>query len=122
EAETRSTIAAYVPENSTAVLGGWSNAEQKVEDARQALNVAEANGDAKTTKSAQKALAKAETNLAEQMARAIDDDGKGNAGQSAEMLPERRGKQPRLMPAVTPHSPKVRYLWFHSEPDEDVRA
>ncbi len=121
QAETRSMIAAYVPENSTRVLGGWSGAEQKLDEAQDALFLAQSSGEAKTLKKAQKAFNKAEVKLAEALAKAVTDDGKGNADQAREMLPEHRGRQPRMLPSLVPHSPKVRYSWPSAEPEREIR-
>ena len=99
EAEKRSVIAAYVPGNYSGVVGEWGAAEEKLQLAHQAFAEAEYSGDSKALKSAQKAVTAAEKKLAEQMAKATEDDGKGNPFQAQEMLPDRRGRQPRMMPS-----------------------
>ena len=122
EAEKRTVIAAYVPGNYSGVVGGWEATEEKVQAARTALAEAETGADAKALKSAQKAVATAEKKLAERIAKAIEDDGKGNSDQAKEMLPEHRGRQPRMVPSYVPHLPLIRYLWAEATPNDEVRA
>lgn len=122
EAEKRSVIAAYVPGNYSGVVGGWGAAEEKLQLAHQAFAEAEYSGDSKALKSAQKAVTAAEKKLAEQMAKATEDDGKGNPFQAQEMLPDRRGRQPRMMPSYVPHQPLVRYLWPDAKPNDEVKT
>lgn len=120
-AERRTLLPAYVPENSGGVVSGWANAETKLSDARSRLIEAEASGDAKAIKAAQKAVATAEKKFEETLHSATLDDGKGNALDAARLLPASRSRQPRLLPAFTPHVPKVRYSWPTSEAPPEVR-
>lgn len=121
-AEVRSTPAMFVPENAINVLTGWANAEQKLEGARKSLDEAAATDDVKAVKSAQKAVAAAEKKLAETMHKATVDDGKGNPGTAREMLPDRRGKQPRLFPSIAPHEARVRYIWSNAAPTPELTS
>jgi CRISPR-associated protein Csb2 len=121
EAERRAVVATYVPGNYSGVVSGWESAEGKLEEARELLANAEADGDAKALKAAQKTIANANKKFNEELAKAIADDGKGNAEIAREMLPDRRGRQPRTVPAVTPHAPRVRYSWPAAEPDLEVK-
>lgn len=122
DAELRSVIPTFVPGNYSGVVVGWGAAEEKLERAREALATAEAEGDKKAIKSARTALAKAEKVFQAETAKALDDDGKGDPYRAQEMLPDRRGRQPRTMPAMAPHVPQVRYVWRSAEPPEDVKA
>jgi len=122
EAERRAIVATYVPGNHSGVVRGWEAAEEKLDGAREALAEAEASGAPKALKSAQGAVTKAENKFNEEMAKAIEDDGKGNPEVAGQMLPERRGRQPRTLPTVTPHTPRVRYSWPAAEPGIEVRA
>lgn len=124
EAEIRAIADRYVAENPAGVLSGWSRAEEKLEQALAGLEESERTGDAKGLRRARSAVDRARAQLDQQIARAIADDGKGNARACAmaqEMLPEHRGKQPRAFPSVTPLEPRVRYLWPDAHPDEATR-
>lgn len=122
DAEQRSVIPTYVPGNYSGVVVGWGAAEEKLERAREALATAEAEGDKKAIKSARTAFAKAEKSFQAETAKALEDDGKGDPFRAQEMLPDRRGRQPRAMPAMAPHVPRVRYVWPSAEPPEDVKT
>jgi CRISPR-associated protein Csb2 len=121
EAERRAIVATYVPGNYSGVVSGWGAAQGKLDGARKELAVAATSDDAKAMKSAQKAVANAEKKFNEEMAKAIEDDGKGNPELAREMLPDRRGRQPRTLPAMTPHAPRVRYSWPAAEPSLEVK-
>lgn len=122
EAEARSAIPTYVPGNSVCVVSGWEAAEAKWIEAQETLARAQTEGDAKALKAAQKAVAAAEKKFDEQLAKATLDDGKGNLEQAREMLPDRRGRQARMMPALVPHVPSVRYAWPAAEPTHEVKV
>lgn len=122
EAEQRAAVATYVPGNYSGVVSGWEAAEGKLDGAREALANAEAAGDSKALKAAQKTVANANKKFNEELAKAVADDRKGNAELAREMLPDRRGRQPRTMPAVTPHAARVRYSWPRAEPSLDVKG
>lgn len=122
EAEPRAVVATYVPGNHSGVVSGWGAAEKKLESAREALTEAEVSGDTKALKSARKAVAKAEKKFNEEIAKAIEDDGKGNHELARQMLPDRRDRQPRTVPAMTPHAPRVRYSWPATEPSLEVKT
>ncbi len=124
EAEARAGADRYVAENTTRVLADWSGAEEKVAEARAALKEAEGAGDAKAIRRARSAVDRARKKLGQQIAKTIADDGKANASACAaarEMLPAHRGKQPRSVPSVTPHEPRIRYLWPDARPDGSTR-
>lgn len=121
-AESRSVFASYVPENTPRVLGSWSKQEEKLDAAMAALAEAEARGD-ETVRRLQTAADKARAKLDEQIASASRDDGEHHpsaCSKACEMLPAHRGKQPRMLPSVTPHAPRVRYVWSDAAPDVAV--
>jgi len=124
EAEARAGADHYVAENTTRVLADWSAAEENEAEALAALKEAERAGDAKVIRRARSAVNRARKTLDQHIAKAIADDGKANASACAaarEMLPEHRGKQPRPAPSVTPHEPRIRYLWPDAWPDGSTR-
>ncbi len=125
EAQERAVVTVYVPGNTNRVLGDWSTQEGKLDEALAAVANAEHAGDEKALGRAQRAAAAAEKKLHQQMAGAVADDGKHNASSSAiaeRLLPERRGKQPKTLPSVTPDEPRVRYLWSKATPDASIEA
>lgn len=124
-AQERAVVTVYVPGNTNRVLGGWATQEGKLEEATAAVVASERRGDAKALARAQKAVSAAEKKLADRMAAAVVDDGKHNAKSSAKaqrMLPERRGKQPKTLPSVTPDEPRIRYLWPNAVPNANIEA
>jgi len=125
EAEIRASADHYVAENTTHVLSDWSRTEGRLYEALADLEESERTGDAKGIRRARSAVDRTRAQLDQQIAKAIADDGTGNASACAvaqEMLPEHRGKQPRAFPSVTPLEPRVRYLWPDAHPDEATRA
>lgn len=122
EAERRTVVATYVPGNDHGVVSGWETAEKKLEQAREALTEAEVSDDAKALKSARNAVVNCEKKLTQRVAKAIQDDGKGNHDLAVAMLPGHRNRQPRTMPSMAPHAARVRYLWPAAEPSPEVTA
>jgi CRISPR-associated protein Csb2 len=123
-AAARTIVDTYVPGNTTRVLDDPWKHEEKLRKTIAALEEADRAGDAKSVRRARAAVDKAETKLAEQLAKVTGDDGDYNASARAnamEMLPEHRGKQPRTLPSVTPEQPRVRFLWSDAMPDDEVR-
>lgn len=122
-AEPRAVVTMYVPGNTTRVLGTWTSQEEKVLRAREAVVEAERAGNEKALGRARKNLKGAEAKLNQQMARAVLNDDKYSAEAlraASRMLPERRGKQPKMLPSVTPYDARVRYSWPKASPDEKV--
>jgi CRISPR-associated protein Csb2 len=121
DAEPRTVVNVYVPENATRrVLSGWSNSEEKLEEAKEGLAQAEQTGDPKAQQKAQKAVTAAEKKLVQQFDKASADDGKYNPSAckvSRQMLPDQRGKLPKTLPSVTPEQPRVRYFWPEAAPN-----
>lgn len=124
DAGLRVVVTSYVPENSTRILGDWTKHEEKLLEARAALEVAERSGDAKELQRRRRAVDKAKAKLGGQIARLTTYEGKYNpsaAAEALEMLPEQRGKQARTLPSVTPFDPRVRYEWPDARPDQETR-
>ena len=73
-------------------------------------------------------VTKRATQVERELTRARDvEDQVGIAGNTppvsaVAMLPERRGKQGRFFPSVTPHDPRVSFLWGVPAPDEVAEA
>lgn len=73
-------------------------------------------------------VTKRATQVERKLTRARDVEGQvGIAGNTppasaVAMLPERRGKQGRFFPSVTPHDPRVSFLWGVPAPDEVAEA
>jgi CRISPR-associated protein Csb2 len=124
EAEARAGANRYVAENTPRVLTDWSRAEGELEEALSNLAEEEQTDDVRKLRRARSAVDRARKKLDQRIAKAIQDDGKANASACAmarETLPEHRGKQPRPLPSVTPHEPRVRYAWPDAHPDEATR-
>lgn len=124
-ASERSVIATYVPTPAPTVLGDWSRQEAKLREAEAALDDAQRSGDAKAVRSAERSVSAARKKLDEQIARAIADDGTASAPACAaalKLLPASPGRQPRRLPSVTPHDPRVGYVWPDAFADEGIRV
>lgn len=124
EAAPRTVVASYVPENTPRVLTGWSSSEEGLREALAALEEAELAGDTRAVRRLRSAADRARRKFEGQVAKAIAYDGKGNASACAsarEMLPQHRGKQPRMLPSVTPIEPRIRYLWPEAVLDSATR-
>ncbi|HVS14906.1 MAG TPA: type I-U CRISPR-associated protein Csb2 [Thermoanaerobaculia bacterium] len=125
DADPRSVMTTYVPNNTNRVLADWSSHEDRLDAARAELEAAERDADTKARRRAKKAAEKAEAKLAERLASIVADDGRFNrsAGENAnEMLPDHRGKQAKTLPSVAPPEPCIRYEWPGASPDDETRA
>lgn len=125
QAARRAVVTMYVPGNTTRVLGSWATQEEKVLKARAAAEEVERTGNERERARAMKQLVSAEEQLQVRMLRAVEDDGRYSADAlsgAQGMLPDRRGKQPKTLPSVTPCDARVRYVWPESVPDGDVGA
>jgi CRISPR-associated protein Csb2 len=120
DAHPRAVVTVYVPENTTRILPSSSTQEDRLEQARATVAEAERSGDLSVVKRAQRQLVNAEKRLDEQLEKIVADDGRYSASnfkEAIQMLPHRRGKQPRVLPSVTPEQPRVCYLWPDAAPD-----
>lgn len=140
EASEREVVTVFVPVNDTTVIGTFDGPRERVEQARFELDTVrdellaanETGADKKAIQVLQKRCKKAETalDLAEkalrdQLAKAVL--GKENAStaemKTAEaMFPERRGRQPRTFPSVTPENPVVVFHWPAAHPTAEDRS
>lgn len=126
EASERDVTVVFVPVNDTSVVNSVDEEALAVEEARAALEEARASG-AKTAAALEKKLAKLETRFAEAVKKAIaavpaGREGKEGPVRAASMLPERRVRQPRTFPSVTPDQPRVIFTWPKAVPSPDQRT
>jgi CRISPR-associated protein Csb2 len=73
EAEPRLVVTAYVPENTTRVLGDWSAQEERLAAALAEIEEAERTGNAGAVRRARKAVDRAREKLDAEVAKAISD-------------------------------------------------
>ena len=119
-AAARRVVSHFVPVNDAAIVSrsSYEGKAARIDDLESRLRQAPDPEDGNTKKAAQirqrlaRALAK-ERDIAAQVNRA----GKTNPSSAEQMLPDRRGKQKRFFPSVTPDRARVSYLWDHSPPD-----
>ncbi len=112
DASARDVMTVFVPVNDSTGVGSLDDEDAAVAEARAA--VAGAVGKERAT--AEKRLAKAEARLAAAVTKAIapvaaGKEGKDAPGLAASLLPDRRKRQPRTFPSVTPDSPRVVFSW-----------
>lgn len=137
EASRRQVVPHFVPVNDISVLGSFdrqrdrlSELKRDLDDAKTEYERAREDGDTKSVDKIAKRLAKAEQALGAErtkLQRLLVEDQKpfangkhpATALKSANsLLPERRGKQPRTFPSVTPEDPRVFLHW--SAPHEEI--
>lgn len=118
-ASRRDLTTVFVPVNDATVVGGFEKYDDALRDARDVLTAANAAGDAKAIKKADKAVADATKKLDAAMARSVAPLEKASVGvvkAALAVLPEHRVRQPRTFPSVTPDVPRVTFIW----PDAEV--
>jgi CRISPR-associated protein Csb2 len=126
EASGREVATVFVPVNDTGVVGSLDSETAAVSEARRDLETARAKG-AKALAAAEKKLAKAEAKLSEAARRATAAGGESKAAvtEAAQVLPERRKRQPRTFPSAAPAdlAGEARFFlyWPGAEPPPDVR-
>ena len=122
-AAPRDVVDVFVPVNDTSVVADLTGDAADVDDARAALVAA---ADVKEQAKARKHLEKLEAKLKIKIAKAIaPTEGKMSAellAFGASILPERRGRQPRTFPSVTPDEPRVTLVWSHAAVSDEHRA
>ncbi|APR87006.1 hypothetical protein A7982_12355 [Minicystis rosea] len=126
EASHRDAVTVFVPVNDTSVVGSLDDEAAARDEARRARDEARAAG-GKVLAAAEKTLAKAETKLADATRKAIapvpaGKEGKTGPSEAASLLPERRKRQPRTFPSVTPAAPRAVFAWPAAEPSAAERA
>lgn len=125
DADARRAVTVFVPVNDATALGDASREREKVARAAADLAAAEAAvlaaGDPRATKTAARAVAKARAVL--EKARAalgarlvaeLQPDARPSStaiAEAAEVLPDKRLRQPRMFPSVTPHDAVIHYAW-----------
>lgn len=137
EACVRDVVTVFVPVNDTTVIGDFENEGHAIEDAvsklgavQAELAVARERGNGlkdleKKAAKAQKALDKARAALVNKVAKATVLKGTGSRSEchlAEGQFPERRNRQPRTFPSVTPFDPVVVFVWPDAAPNTDVRA
>ncbi|HEY8550083.1 MAG TPA: type I-U CRISPR-associated protein Csb2 [Vicinamibacterales bacterium] len=111
----RTVVPVFVPVNDVAVVNAPD--PSRVALAERALADAD---DARARARAERDLQKARGKLAADMARATAVPTRftlSDVGTSARLFPERRTRQPRTFPSVTPLVPRVAYVWDDAVPD-----
>ncbi|MBX3209801.1 MAG: type I-U CRISPR-associated protein Cas5/Cas6 [Labilithrix sp.] len=126
EASQRDIATVFVPVNDTSVVASLDDEAKAVDDARDALAAARASG-AKGIATLEKKLAKAETRFSDALKRAVEPvaagkEGKDGPHRAASLLPDRRTRQPRTFPSVTPSDPRIVFAWPKAAPSEEQRA
>lgn len=123
DAAPRDVVDVFVPVNDAAVLDDLAPRLNAVDDAEAAL-AGLASGD-KQVKRATAAVDKARAALAAAIARAVAPvDGKVPADRARlalSLLPDRRVRQARTFPSVTPEEPVVTLVWRAAEPAGALR-
>jgi CRISPR-associated protein Csb2 len=125
EASVRDLTTVFVPVNDTTVVGGFDKQEGVVEAAQEQVAQAQAAGDAKAVRVADKALTKAKDALSKAVTGAIaapEKLSKDGPATALSILPEHRGRQPRTFPSVTPVDPAVTYIWPDAAPTAAVKS
>lgn len=129
-ASGRDVVTVFVPVNDTSVVGSLDGEKAAVDEARGDLEAARVKG-GKAVSTAEKKLAKVEAKLAEAArkataAPAAGSEGKAAPTEAASVLPERRKRQPRTFPSVTPAEmgadARFALVWPAAEPPAAVRA
>jgi CRISPR-associated protein Csb2 len=118
DAWSRDVVTNFVPVNDSTVTGSFAKEEAALDAAHQALALIP-QGE-KARKAAERDLERAEKRLQEKTERAIQ-GASFNASAvktGISVLPERRVRQPRTFPSVTPQDPRVFFIWPGVDPTE----
>jgi CRISPR-associated protein Csb2 len=122
EAAHRDVVTIFVPVNDAALTYVDDEAGQ-LDEARAALALTEASGDAKAIKKCATSVKKATAALEKAITRATAVPSKPlNSRYGQRVLPEHRGRQPRTFPSVTPDDPRVTYVWSDATPSVAQQA
>jgi CRISPR-associated protein Csb2 len=127
EAEARVVVTVFVPVNDTSVVGPIDEEMAALDEARREVDVTREKG-GKALAAAEKKLGKAAARFAEAACKATapvpaGKEGKEGPVAAESLLPERRRRQPRTFPSVTPVSePRVVFSWPRAEPSPRQRA
>lgn len=118
----RTVCNVFVPVNDTRVTDSWERNLAKVHEATELVVTATSD---KARASAEKKLSAAEKKLHDGARRAGLDTGKRPAeaiAAAASLLPERRRRQPRTFPSVSPTIPHVSFVWPDVDLPDGLRA
>ena len=110
DASARKVGSHFVPVNDVAVIASkWHERTARAVD--QLLRERESLSD--VSKSGARNVARIENKLAKlrDVRSQVENVGNTNPGSALAMLPERRGKQERFFPSVTPDAPRVTFVW-----------
>lgn len=126
EASVREVVTVYVPVNDPSVVGSLDDELEARERARAEAEAARAKG-GKAVAQAEKKLAKADERYREAVRKALaapapGKEGKGGPALAESLLPERRTRQPRTFPSVTPEDPRVVLVWPDAAPTAQHRG
>lgn len=126
EAFEREVATVFVPVNDTSVVSSLDDEAAAVDEARAALEQARASS-AKKVPALEKKLAKAKARFDEALKKAVSPvpagkEGKDGPLRAAAVLPERRTRQPRTFPSVTPAEPRVVFVWPKAAPTAKQRS
>jgi len=126
EALLRSVVDHYVPGN---FASSWTNDIQplwrEVERHQRSLMEAQSSGSPSDAAKAQKALDKVIAKVRTATERYTRPTGKESLqvmDRVAEVLPHRRGKQPRTFPTAVPDDPNVYFIWRSADPTAQQRS
>lgn len=123
DADPRDPYDVFVPVNDTSIVDDLSGDVADVEAARQAVaDEADPKEAAKARRQLDKLEAKLKTKTAKAIAPIVGAIPDAILAQGAALLPDRRGKQPRSFPSVTPWPPRMTLVWRGAEPQPEQRA
>ena len=120
DAVARTVVSHFVPVNDTSIIS-MSFQQRKaaaISDLAGQLDGELSSSDGKVTKKAARIQRKLDT--AREVGAQVQNVGTTNPATALEMLPERRGKQERFFPSMTPDEPRVTFLW-NVLPANDIR-
>lgn len=122
DATARDVVTVFVPGNNVGLTDVHDEATQ-FDQAREALASAEASENAKDVKKRAADVKKAAAALKRAIADATAIPGKPlNPLYGQRLLPEYRGRQPRMFPSMTPAEPRVTYVWPDAVPTDEQRT
>ncbi len=120
DAVARTVVSHFVPVNDTSIIS-MSFQQRKaaaISDLAGQLDEELSSSDGKVTKKAARIQRKLDT--VREVGAQVQNVGTTNPATALEMLPERRGKQERFFPSMTPDEPRVTFLW-NVLPANDIR-
>ncbi len=118
QAIPRSVATHFVPVNDTTIVStSWRNNKyQKISNLQSQIQHELRDSDGEVTKSLERLKTKLER--AREVEPQVTNAGTTNPDTAARLFPEKRGKQGRYFPSVTPEHPQVVFLWESTAPEE----